>query len=283
VVSGTNLGTLLPSVAEEVGLGPVPVIAPACHDTASAVAATPMSNPRAAYVSSGTWSLVGVEISEPIITSQSLNYNFTNEGGVDGSIRLLKNVNGLWLVQECRRIWALQGKDYAWDEIAALAKEAAPFGPLVDPDHPNFLNPADMPRAVQAYCQRTDQPIPESHGEILRCIFESLALKYRWVLACLEEMLGYKIEVIHIIGGGSHNQLLCQLTANAAGKLVLAGPVEATAIGNALVQAISLGYIDSLGDGRELIARSFPLREHQPNLSKGWDDAFGRFKELIVT
>jgi rhamnulokinase len=283
VLPGTNLGTLLPSVAEEIGLGTVPVIATACHDTGSAVAAAPMSNPRAAYISSGTWSLVGVEISEPIITSQSLNYNFTNEGGVDGSIRLLKNVTGLWMVQECRRIWASQGKDYAWDEIAALAGGATPFGPLVDPDHPDFLNPADMPRAIQAYCQRTDQPIPESHAEILRCIFESLVLKYRWVLACLEEMLDYKLEVIHVIGGGSQNQLLCQLTADAAGKLVLAGTVEATAIGNALVQAISLSYLDSLADGRELIARSFPLREHQPKLAEGWDDAFERFKELIAT
>ncbi len=281
VPPGTNLGPLLASVAEDAGLPQIPVIAPACHDTGSAVAAVPIVNPRAAYLSSGTWSLIGVEVPEPVITSQSLAYNFTNEGGVNGTIRLLKNVTGLWLVQECRRIWAAQGNKYTWDEIAALAEGAAPFGSLLDPDHPDFLNPADMPFAIQTYCKRTGQTVPENHAEILRCIFESLALKYHWVLACLEEMLGYELEVIHVIGGGSQNRLLCQLTADATGKRVFAGPVEATAIGNALMQAISLGFVESLPAGRELVARSFPLRTHDPKAAGGWDDVYERFNTLV--
>jgi rhamnulokinase len=281
VPPGSSLGPLLASVAEETGLPQIPVIAPACHDTGSAVAAVPITNPRAAYLSSGTWSLIGVEVPEPVITPQSLAYNFTNEGGVNGTIRLLKNVTGLWLVQECRRIWAAQGNRYTWDEITKLAESASPFGSLIDPDHIDFLNPADMPEAIQTYCRHTGQAVPESHSEILRCIFESLALKYRWVLECLEEMLGYNLDVIHVIGGGSQNQLLCQWTADATGKQVLAGPVEATAIGNTLMQAISLGIIDTLAAGRELVARSFPLRNHQPEVAGGWDDVFGRFTELV--
>jgi rhamnulokinase len=281
VLPGTNLGKLLPSVAEDTGLSQIPVIAPACHDTGSAVVAIPMKNPRAAYISSGTWSLVGVEVHEPVITPQTLAYNFTNEGGVDGTIRLLKNVTGLWMVQECRRIWAAQGDDYTWEQITTMAKRAAPFETLVDPDHPDFLNPVDMPQAIQNYCRRTGQAVPSSHASILRCIFESLALKYRWVLACLEEMLGYELEVIHVIGGGSQNELLCQLTADSVGKPVIAGPVEATAIGNALMQAISLGYIGSLAEAREWVARSFPLRDYQPQSADGWDEASNKLANLM--
>lgn len=281
VSPGTNLGGLLSSVSDETQLPQIPVIAPACHDTGSAVAATPIENPRAAYISSGTWSLVGVEVAEPVINSQSLAYNFTNEGGVDGTIRLLKNVTGLWLVQECQRIWASQGISYTWEKIADLAKEASPFGSLIDPDHQDFLNPVNMPKVIQAFCARTDQQTPESHALILRCIFESLTLKYRWVLNCLEGMLGYELEVIHIIGGGSQNQLLCQLTADATGKPVIAGPVEATAIGNALMQAIALGYVSSLAEGRELVARSFAFSEYLPQKSGRWDQAFERFARLI--
>ena len=281
VPPGTNLGSLLSSVAEDTGLPQVPVIAPATHDTGSAVAAIPMKNPRAAYISSGTWSLVGVEAPEPVITSESLAYNFTNEGGVNGTIRLLKNVTGLWLVQECRRIWAAQRKEYTWNEITNLADAASPFMSFVDPDHPDFLNPSDMPLAIQEYCERTSQTVPEGHAEILRCIFESLALKYRWVLACLEEILGHPLEIIHIIGGGSQNSLLCQLTADATRMPVIAGPVEATAIGNALVQAISLGYVSSLTEGRELIEHSFPLRHHPPKKTDHWDQAYQRFLNII--
>jgi rhamnulokinase len=281
VPPGTLLGSLLPDIAGEVGLTAIPVIAPACHDTGSAVAAIPTESPRVAYISSGTWSLVGVEAAEPVITSQSLAYNFTNEGGVGGRIRLLKNVAGLWLVQECRRVWASQGADYGWEELIALAESAPPFGPLVDPDHADFLKPIDMPVSIQAFCARTGQLVPGSHAEILRCVFESLAVKYRWVLTCLEDMLGYSLECIHVIGGGSQNGLLCQLTADAAGRPVIAGPVEATAIGNTLVQAMSLGMIGSLADGRQLVARSFPLKTYQPRSNDGWDDPFARFRQFV--
>ena len=281
VPSGTSLGPLLPSVSAEVGLPQAVVIAPACHDTGSAVAAAPIRSPRAAYISSGTWSLVGVEVDQPVITPQSLAYNFTNEGGVYGSIRLLKNVAGMWLAQECRRIWASQGQPATWEELIHLAEGAAPFGPLLDPDHPDFLNPADMPAAIRAYWSQTGQPTPEGPAAMFRSIFESLALKYRWVLTCLEKMLGYSIEVIHVIGGGSQNRLLCQLTADACGVEVIAGPVEATAIGNALVQAISLGYLPSLAEGRELVARSFPMKVYFPGDSRGWQAAFQRFEGLL--
>jgi rhamnulokinase len=282
VPPGSNLGTLLPSVGEETGLFQIPVIAPACHDTGSAVAAMPLVSPRAAYISSGTWSLVGIETIEPVITPLSLEYNFTNEGGVDDTVRLLKNVTGLWLVQECRRNWAAQGQVYTWDEITALADEALPFGSLVDPDHPDFLKPTNMPAAIENFCICSEQPAPESHAAILRCIFESLALKYRWVLARLEEMLNYELEVIHIIGGGSQIGLLCQMTADATGKPVITGPVEATAIGNALMQAITLGYVDSLVEGRELVAQSFPLSKYQPQAADNWGETYERFTKLIL-
>jgi rhamnulokinase len=265
---------------EETGLPQIPVIAPACHDTGSAVAAVPMEYPRSMYISSGTWSLVGVEVQNPVINAVSLKYNFTNEGGVNDSIRLLKNVSGLWLVQECRRAWAAQGTKYSWDEIASLAESQPHFKSLVDPDHPDFLNPLGMPVAIQNYCARTGQPVPASHAAILRCIFESLALKYRVVLTCLEDLLGHKLEAVHIIGGGSQNRLLCQLTANATGLPVIAGPVEATAIGNALVQGISLGYLNSLAEGRKLVARSFTLTEYRPRITDRWDEAFERFTKI---
>jgi rhamnulokinase len=280
VPPGTKLGTVLPRVAEDTNLSSILVIAPACHDTGSAVAAVPMENPKAAYISSGTWSLVGVEVREPVITPQSLAYNFTNEGGVGGSIQLLKNVSGMWLVQECRRIWKAQGVNYSWGEIIALAEEAQPFAQLIDPDHADFLNPPDMPAAIQMFCARTGQPVPENHAAILRCIFESLALKYRWVMEKLEELLGYQLEVVHIIGGGSQNGLLCQLTADACGKPVIAGPVEATAIGNALVQAISLGYLGSLPEGRQLVANSFPLKDYQPQNTERWAESNVHFTKL---
>ena len=229
----------------------------------------------------GRSSTVGVEVNEPVITSQSLAYNFTNEGGVDNTIRLLKNVSGMWLVQECQRIWATRGLEYSWEEMTTLAESAPPFMNFIDPEHPDFLNPTDMPAAIRGYCARAGQPDIEFPGAILRCIFESLALKYRWVLERLEELLGYNLEVVHIIGGGSQNRLLCQLTADACGIPVVAGPVEATAIGNALVQAISLGYLNSLSEGRQLVARSFPLTEYHPQNTESWAEPYGAFTKLV--
>lgn len=277
---GAQLGSLLAPVAQMVGLPRLPVIAPACHDTGSAVAAAPLENPQAAYISSGTWSLIGVETRQPVITPQSLACNFTNEGGVDGTFRLLKNTAGMWLAQECRRVWAAQGRDYSWQDLTALVESAQPFQALLDPDHPDFLNPTDMPSAVQSYCARSGQTVPESHAAILRCIFESMALKYRRVLSHLEELLGNRLETIHIIGGGSQNRLLCQWTADATGKTVLAGPVEATALGNALVQAIALGHLNSLESGRQLIRRAFPLQAYIPAAGEGWERAYEQFIKL---
>ncbi len=283
VKPGTVLGPLLPAVAEELGIESIPVIAPACHDTGSAVAAVPAQVERYAYISSGTWSLVGVETETPVITPQSLAYNFTNEGGVGGTVRLLKNVMGLWLLQECRRAWAQQGADYSYAQLKQLAENSAPFGSLVDPDADEFLPPGDMPARLQALCRRTRQPLPVTYAALARCIFESLALKYRWVIEKLESLVGYRLEVIHVVGGGSHNELLCQLTADATGRPVIAGPVEATALGNALVQAMALGELASLAEARQVIRNSFtPITyEPRPASAAAWDEAYGRFVELL--
>ncbi|HID86690.1 MAG TPA: rhamnulokinase [Anaerolineae bacterium] len=281
VPPGTRLGPLHPAVAEETGAGDVPVIATAGHDTAAAVAAVPARGHDYAYISSGTWSLMGVEVDEPLITPQSLAYNFTNEGGVEGTIRLLKNIMGLWLVQECRREWAQAGEELSWDDLTRMAAEAEPFGGLVDPDDSRFLPPGDMPKRIQSYCAETGQPVPQSKGAIVRCALESLALKYRWVLERLEEMLGRELPIIHIIGGGSKNWLLNQLTADATGRPVVAGPDEATSIGNILMQALALRHIASLEEGRELVRRSFEMTTYEPRDPARWDEAYARFLRVI--
>lgn len=281
VPPGTRLGPLHPAVAEETGAGDVPVIATAGHDTAAAVAAVPARGHDYAYISSGTWSLMGVEVDEPLITPQSLAYNFTNEGGVEGTIRLLKNIMGLWLVQECRREWAQAGEELSWDDLTRMAAEAEPFGGLVDPDDSRFLPPGDMPKRIQSYCAETGQPVPQSKGAIVRCTLESLALKYRWVLERLEEMLGRELPIIHIIGGGSKNWLLNQLTADATGRPVVAGPDEATSIGNILMQALALRHIASLEEGRELVRRSFEMTTYEPRDPARWDEAYARFLRVI--
>lgn len=281
VQPGTVLGLLLPSVATELGATATPLIAPACHDTGSAVAAVPAQDVRYAYISAGTWSLVGVEVEQPVITPASLAGNFTNEGGVAGTVRLLKNVMGLWLLQECRRKWALAGKEYTYDQLAQMAEAAPAFGALVDPDDNAFLHPDDMPATILSFCQRTSQRAPEDHAAFVRCIFESLALKYRWVIEKLEEMLGYRVEVIHIVGGGSQNAVLCQLTADATGYPAIAGPVEATALGNALVQAMALGHIETLSEARQVVRESFSPTEYEPRTSASWDDAYERFVSLL--
>ena len=281
VPPGTRLGPLHPAVAEETGEGEVPVIATAGHDTAAAVAAVPARGHDYAYISSGTWSLMGVEVDEPLITPQSLAYNFTNEGGVEGTIRLLKNIMGLWLVQECRREWAQASEDLSWDELTRMAAEAEPFGGLVNPDAHRFLAPGDMPQKIQGYCAETGQPVPQSKGAILRCALESLALKYRLVLERLEDMLGRELPIVHIIGGGSKNGLLDQLTADATGRPVVAGPAEATSIGNILMQALALGHVASLEEGRELVRRSFEVATYEPGETAGWDEAYQWYKGQV--
>ena len=282
VQPGTLLGEIHPSVAEETGLNGVSVIAPACHDTGSAVAAVPAQGENWAYISSGTWSLMGIEVTEPIITDQALELNFTNEGGVYGTFRFLKNIAGLWLVQECRRTWAREGEEFSYDELTRLAESAKPFSALLDPDDNTFLVPGDMPSRIVEYCKRTGQQPPQGKGEIVRCALESLALKYRWVVEKLEAVRGRTIDVIHIVGGGTQNQLLCQFAADATGKSVVAGPVEATAIGNIVVQAIAAGVIGSIAEARQMIRQSFDVATYEPQDAARWDEAYERFSTSIL-
>lgn len=280
VQPGTQLGTLLPSVAAETGLPEIPVIAPACHDTGSAVAAVPTDSEDWAYISSGTWSLMGIEVSEPIVTDQALALNFTNEGGVENTFRFLKNIMGLWLVQECRRTWAQRGDEMSYSQMTQLAESAKPFTTLIDPDDDIFLPPGDMPSRIVDYCKRTGQKPPLDIGEVLRCALESLALKYRWVLEKLEAVRGRSIDVIHIVGGGAQNQALCQFTADATGTPVIAGPIEATAIGNIAVQAMACGLIGSISEAREVVRRSFNAITYEPQHSAAWDGAYEQFLKL---
>lgn len=283
VTPGTLLGDILPDVRAELGLRQsVPVIATASHDTASAVAAVPGLDERSAYISSGTWSLVGIETTAPILTEQARRLSFTNEGGVDGTIRFLKNVGGLWLLQECQRQWQREGQSFTWPELVAQADRAAPLRSLVDPDAPDFLSPGDMPAAIRAYCQRMSQPEPASVGALVRCCLESLALKYRWVVDTLEDLTGRQLDTIRIVGGGSQNGLLCQLTADACRRRVVAGPVEATALGNMLVQAVACGALPDIAAGRVAVAASVSQTTFEPRPSADWDAALAGFSGLLI-
>jgi rhamnulokinase len=282
---GTNLGKILSYVSDETGLDSqagLSVIAPACHDTGSAVAAVPAEKPGFLWISSGTWSVVGVEWPKPVIHSQSLTYNFTNEGGVFDTFRFSRNVMGLWLVQECRRTWASQGADLSYTVLTQMADQAESFQSLIDPDYAEFFKPGDMPARICDFCQRTGQVVPENKAAVIRCVLESLALKYRWVLERLEEMVRQRLEPIHIIGGGTQNRKLNQFTADATGRRVVAGPVEATAIGNLLMQAIALGTIHTLQEGRLLVRDSFPPAVFEPTTQKGWDAAYQRLLEVMA-
>jgi rhamnulokinase len=290
---GTVLGPLRSSVAEEAGLSQsVTVIAPATHDTASAVVAVPATSslrsksqsrsaPDWCYLSSGTWSLLGVEVPQPVINVETMKYNFTNEGGVAGTTRLLKNIMGLWLVQECRRTWARAGRDLSYEEMTARAEAATPFAALVDPDDTTFLAHGNMPARLAAFCTRTGQTPPSNEGEFIRCCLESLALKYRWAIDRLESILSTTITTIHIVGGGAKNTLLCQFTADACGRPVQAGPVEATAIGNILMQAVGRGRLGSVADLRTVVAHSFPVTTYEPRNTAQWTDAISRFAALV--
>jgi rhamnulokinase len=284
VKPGTRLGGLLNSVAERTGLSGVNVIAPAAHDTGSAVAAVPTAHTGEtnwAYLSSGTWSLLGVEVQQAHVSPRVLELNLTNEGGVDGTYRLLKNIMGLWLVQQCKRSFEAHGKKFDYGELMQLAANERPLVSLVNPNDQRFLNPPDMPRAIQDFCRETGQPVPESEGALVRCALESLALIYRVVIRGLEEVTGTPIEVIHIIGGGSQNDLLNQFTADACARPVLAGPVEATALGNLLVQARGQGEIGSLAELRSIVMR-MEARPFTPNVgnSAKWQEAHARFAGL---
>jgi rhamnulokinase len=263
----------------------IPVIAPACHDTGSAVAAVPAAAVPAAgddfaYISSGTWSLVGLEVDRPILTAEALAANVTNEGGVYGTYRLLKNVMGLWILQQCRATWAAAGDDYSYGQLVALAANADPLTAVFNPNDPAFLPPGDHPQRIRDYCRRTAQPVPQTPGAIVYCVLKSLALAYREVLEQVTAVAGQKASVLHIVGGGTQNELLNQMTANATGLPVVAGPIEATVIGNALVQLISLGEIGDLSQARQIVAEMDELKRYEPKDTAVWDEAYGRYRNL---
>jgi rhamnulokinase len=288
---GTLLGPLLPAVADETGARSIAVVAPGTHDTASAVAAVPAAGSDYAYLSSGTWSLMGVELAQPVIDARTLAFNFTNEGGVCGTIRLLKNITGLWLIQECRRTWNQEGAsvykgsvyrgDLSWDDITGLAAAAPAFTAVLDVDARDFLPPGDMPARIQAYCRRTGQAAPEDKGTVARVVLESLALKYRLVLDMLDDLVGRRIGVLHIVGGGTQNRLLSQFAADAIGRPVVGGPVEATAAGNVLMQMLAVGAIGSLDEGRQVIRQSFATETFEPRPSARWDEAYARLRGVM--
>jgi len=284
---GTKLGPLTKRVADDTGLAGVSVVLPGTHDTASAVMSVPAggapsARPDWCYISSGTWSLMGAELPAPVVTEKCLQLTFTNEGGVGGRTRLLKNIIGLWLVQECRRTWQLAGRSFGWDDLNRLAAAAAPLSSLIDPDAEEFLAPRDMPAAIRDFCRRTGQTVPADEGSVIRTAIESLALRYRQVLAALEELTGNRVETIHVVGGGTQNLQLCQATADACGRRVVAGPVEATAIGNVMVQALAAGAVGSIEDARAVVRESFPVVEYEPRSGAEWGAAAERFGRLTA-
>jgi rhamnulokinase len=281
VPPGTLLAPLHRQLADETRAGTVPVIAVASHDTGSAVAAVPARSHDHVFVSSGTWSVLGVELDRPLITPEALAYNYTNEGGAEGTFRFMKNIVALWILQECRREWSQGGEPLTWDELTRMAAAAKPFLCLINPDDHRFLPPGDMPDRIRNYCRQTGQPVPETQGAIVRCILESVALTYRRLLEELERAQGRTYSSIHIIGGGSKNGLLNQMTADATGRPVIAGPAEATSIGNILLQALALGYIASLEEGRGLVRSSFLVTTYEPGEQPGWDEAYARYLNLV--
>jgi rhamnulokinase len=277
-------GTVLGRVRDEIDFGHAVVIAPGTHDTASAVAAVPFeSDQQAAYISSGTWSLVGLELQAPLINDATLNANLTNEGGVAGTTRLLKNVMGLWLVQECRRAWSDAGSEYSYEQLLALAEQSRPFSAVIDPDDGRLLRPGNMPALLIQLAAESSQALAADPGAIVRCVLESLAMKYRWTIERLESVTGREISSIHVVGGGARNALLCQMTADASRRPVLAGPVEATAIGNVMLQAIALGLVDSLEQAREVVRRSSEMTLYEPRSTEMWEPAWERFSAAQMT
>ena len=280
VFPGTVVGTLTDALAQYSRLGKVNVVSVAGHDTASAVAAVPALDENFAYLSSGTWSLMGIESKEPVITPETYELNYTNEGGVEGTTRFLKNICGMWILEQCRKEWTLSGKDYSYPEIVEMAMSATPFKSFIQPDDPSFANPPSMLEAINAFCERTGQEKPENDAQVIRLIFESLALRYRQVLEDLDRIATHPIERLHIIGGGSKNRLLNQLTANAIGRKVIAGPSEATAIGNVMIQAMAAGVVSSLQEMRSIIHASVETEEFAPELVAEWEEAYRKFVTL---
>ena len=281
VQPGYKVGKLLPQVLGETGKTDADVITVASHDTASAVIAVPTQEEDFIYISSGTWSLMGTELKDPLINAQSQALNLTNEGGAMGKIRFLKNIMGLWLIQESRRQWRREGNEYSFAQMEAWAKECKPLQCFINPDDSSFATPGNMPEKVREYCRKTDQHVPESVGEVVRCIYESLALKYRQTAESIETLMGRKAKVIHVVGGGTKDHFLSQMTADACGIPVAAGPEEATAIGNLMMQAIAAGEVANLKEARQIVAASFDLKHYEPSSDRSvWDEAYARFCAL---
>ena len=280
---GTVRGTLLPEIAKECGVSEIPVIAVGGHDTASAVAAVPAREKDFAYISSGTWSLLGAELPQPVCDEGVMRANYTNEGGVDGSIRVLRNIMGLWIIQECKREWDRRSDAVDFAELVEMAMGAPAFKAVIDVDDPCFLAPGDMPNRIQRYCERTGQPVPQGRGEISRVVYEGLALRYRWAVERLEvDVLKKPVKVLHIVGGGSKNALLNKFTAEAIQRPVIAGPGEGTVIGNLLMQAVALGTVSGMSELRGIVEASFPTKTFQPETDGAvWDAAYARYLKLL--
>ncbi|PJN55825.1 Rhamnulokinase [Paenibacillus sp. GM2FR] len=279
VSPGTQAGSLRSSVMEELGIPPIPLYTVAEHDTASAVVAVPALERSFAYLSCGTWSLMGTEVDQPVIHEKARELNFTNEGGAYGTYRLLKNIMGLWILQECQRTWGREGLSYSYPELVNMADAAPAFACFIDPDDPVFLPAGDMPKRVMEYAARTNQSVPQGVGALVRCIMESLAMQYRYVLELTEELSGRKFQGLHMVGGGIHNETLCQWTANAIGKPVWAGPAEGSAIGNMVVQWIAQGELSDIWEARAVIRESFPVKTYEPKDASLWEEAYGVFRQ----
>ena len=280
---GNILGQLTEQTMEETGAKGAQVVNVGSHDTASAILSVPAVNDDFLFISSGTWSLMGIESDVPVINDVTRKYCFTNEGGVFGKINIMKNIMGLWLVQESRRQWRREGKEYSFDEMSSAALASEPFRSIINPDDPMFGTSGDLPGRIAEYCKKTGQPVPENVGQVIRCIFESLALRYRWTAEKLEELTGKKYSTINIVGGGTKDELLCSFTANGTGRKVIAGPVEATAIGNILMQAYAMGEIRDINEARSIVKNTFDIKRYEPDLSnaEGWEKAYQRFCRLI--
>ena len=281
IFPGEIVGTLSDEICEELGCPKIPVIAVGAHDTASAVASVPVTEgDDYVYISSGTWALLGVENDEPLINETAMKFNFTNEGGVANKIRFLRNIMGLWIIQESRRQWQREGKDYSFNDLEQQAWQAKPFESLIDPDYEAFGVPGNMPRRIKEFCEKTGQVVPETAGDVIRCAAQSLAFKIAMSVDGMEETLGRKINKIHMVGGGIKDSMVCQFIASASGRTVIAGPVEATSTGNAIVQFMALGKIKDITEARNIIKKSFPVKVYEPQDQEEWKAAYEKFKTI---
>ena len=283
VMPGTVIGELSDDICEELGCPKIPVVAVGSHDTASAVASVPVTEDyKYAYISTGTWALMGSELDSPNVTDTTFQYDFTNEGGVCGKIRFLKNIMGLWIIQESKRQWGREGKNFTFDDLEQAAWSAEPFQSFIDPDCEDFAAPGNMPRRIREFCKRTGQHVPEGEGEIILCVAQSLAFKFRMVADAIEDITKEPLSAVHMVGGGIKDTMVCRFTASATGKTVLAGPVEATSTGNAVVQLMALGKIGSLTEGRQIVKNSFPVKTYEPEDAENWNKAYEAYKKIVT-